>query len=175
MPPWLVAGLPLEHRDALLEGLRTAESARLRYSVERLLRRHSVPHEPATDHDTGPSAAGPAVDEDDAVARQLFVDRVEGGDGLLPRWNREIADRDTNLSNPFRDVRRVRRQLALLGQIEDQRHAMRQHIPELRFRVLGAPRARMPAGEDFALLDPGRRAHGRECARPSAMTECEPL
>jgi hypothetical protein len=33
----------------------------------------------------------------------------------------------------------------------------------------------MPAGEDLALLDPGRRAHGRECARPYAMTECVPL
>ena len=103
--------------------------------------------EPAADDDAGSPAAGPAVHVDDSAAGELGVDLVEYRDQVRARRDREVADGAIDVAGRLVDERRVRLELTVLSQIEEESHA---GIDEVR--DFDAPRSR-----DRARRDGGRR------------------
>ena len=154
----------MEDEEALLEGLRAAESASLADPAERLLRLDAVSHEPAADHDAGPPAAGPAVDVDEAASPVLGVDLVEDGNQTVGGRDREVADRHVRVAGRGRDERRVRVELAILRQVEEERHTRRDQALDLARGVLGTPGTGVPAGDQATRLDDGGRTHDVQSA-----------
>src|SRR6478735_3054640 len=155
----LRAGLPVEHEEALLDRLRAAEPACLRNQPQRLLRVDSVPDEPRADDDPGAPAAGPAVDVDEAAGRQLVVDLVERRDELCKIGNREVRDRTIHVARPRSDQGRVRLELALLREVEEERHARREQVVDLVAGVLRPERRRMSTRDQASRLDHRRWPH----------------
>ena len=151
--------MPVEDDEALLERLRAACAALLRDPLECLARVEPVPNQPAADDDAGAPAPGPAVDVHEAARVELGVDNVQGGDEIVARRHREVADRPPHV----RDVRRnkvvVALELALLRQVEEEGDAALEQVADRARPLLGAQGARMATRHEAVLLDDGGWAH----------------
>jgi hypothetical protein len=126
-----------------------------------------VPDEPAADDDAGPPTAGPAVHVDDPSTGDLGVDLVEYRDRFLTSRDREVADGSIDVPARRLDEGRVRLELALMRQVDEERHACVDEVPHFDPGVLGTPRAGVPPGDEATVLDNGGWAHdGEVCRRP---------